>query len=480
MTLPARAAAVRGDDYQYAAGWYWACRALTDPDVVSVSVEDAGGGSFDDVVVCHRTRPSSYKQVKSSNTAETVVTERWLTTAVTPAGQSPLQHFYATWARLRDQHPQRPELALVTNRGLDPADPILALRDNLTETVADRLRSRSARSAPGTARRRWAEHLGVSETKLLDFLADLRFQTEGSEASWDRQARDVMRAAGLRDDDDAVARGKQLVREWVKTGAGPQSVAGVRQQVTEAGLLARSGTLVLAVHGVDRRPSPLRPTVELHWVDRYVGLTSHARRDLVDGRDRAVFEDELHAAVRTLESFGVPRVHVTGSMRLPTWFTIGHALPDVRGWVVSCDQRGAEWRSDTAPVPVEPRILAQQTLGQGDDLAVGIALTQDLSTDVSEYLRGSGASVAELLVLGPAGEPGRASVPDAGYAVGWAHAARKVIRAQTARLRPPRVHLFLAGPAGAALMLGHHWNLMPVTVCYEHQGYDYAPGWIVQ
>jgi hypothetical protein len=51
MTLPARAAALRGDDFQHVIGFYWAYQALRDPDIVSVSIEDAHGGAFDDVVV---------------------------------------------------------------------------------------------------------------------------------------------------------------------------------------------------------------------------------------------------------------------------------------------------------------------------------------------------------------------------------------------------------------------------------------------
>jgi hypothetical protein len=36
--------------------------------------------------------------------------------------------------------------------------------------------------------------------------------------------------------------------------------------------------------------------------------------------------------------------------------------------------------------------------------------------------------------------------------------------------RGPRLDLFLAARAGAAPMLGHHWNLIPPTAVYEHLG----------
>jgi hypothetical protein len=73
MALPARAAAIRGDDFQHAIGWCWASRALTDSDIDSVSIEDAGGGSFDDVVVRRRAGKDSFWQIKTSNYGSTDV-----------------------------------------------------------------------------------------------------------------------------------------------------------------------------------------------------------------------------------------------------------------------------------------------------------------------------------------------------------------------------------------------------------------------
>ena len=169
------------------------------------------------------------------------------------------------------------------------------------------------------------------------------------------------------------------------------------------------------------------------------------------------------------------RVHVTGAMRLPMWFATGARLPDVRGWVVSADQRNVEWSSDAPPTTVEARELRRVELGLGDDLAVGIALTHNLAEDVEGYVRSSQLPVCELLTLGPADGPRQTAVPDASFAVGWVHAARTRIIAAVRQLRPPQVHLFFAAPQGAALMLGHHWNLLPRTTVYEHLGTTYAP-----
>ncbi|PWU52434.1 hypothetical protein DLJ47_18840, partial [Micromonospora sp. S4605] len=78
------------------------------------------------------------------------------------------------------------------------------------------------------------------------------------------------------------------------------------------------------------------------------------------------------------------------------------------------------------------------------------------------------------------GGPSQTAVPSAEFAVGWAQAARAQIRKSVRRTRAARLHLFFAAPQGAALMLGHHWNLMPPTVVYEHLGKTYAPAMTIR
>jgi hypothetical protein len=475
MTVPARAAALRGDDYQHLIGWYWACQSLVDADIISVSIEESAGGAFDDIVVRRHTGRDCYDQIKSSNTDETIVDSVWLTTATAAKGKSPLRHFHATWAAHRHETP-RPQFRLTTNRTFDPKDPVLKLRDKHSNTVHRLLQPKSARSFAGKQRKAWATHLGITEAELLEFLSEFELHHEGGETSWFRQARDAMRAAGLRTDDAAVIRGRDLVRDWVKTGAGPQTRDAIRRQVAEADLLARTGTLIFAVHAIDRPAHSLQPAVTVDFVDLYEGATDRERRQLRDPGDwQGVVMPSLAKATRDLEAFGIRRVHITGAMRLPMWFAIGVRLPDIRGWVLSVDQRTDEWRSNTPPAHVDARQIGGVELGQGPDLAVAAALTHEITADVADYLRGVTAPVHELLALGPVSGPGQGAVPNAAFAVGWVHAARARIRDAVKRTGAPRLHLFFAAPQGAVLMLGHHWNLMPPTTVYEHLGSTYAP-----
>jgi hypothetical protein len=69
-------------------------------------------------------------------------------------------------------------------------------------------------------------------------------------------------------------------------------------------------------------------------------------------------------------------------MRLPLWFVVGRALPDVRGWVLSLDQRTDEWSADVAPEDIAARVLTETGIGSGHDLAIAISITHDVTTDV--------------------------------------------------------------------------------------------------
>lgn len=475
--LSARSAAVRGDQYQYALAWRHACDALTDPGVESISVEDPSGGHFDDVVVRRRdASPDRYLQVKSSNSGSGVVDETWLTTPVTSAGRSPLQHFHATWQSL--SHGGRPfVLTLYTNRGIDSSDPILgALRDNKDAgiRVAD-LRSAAPGRAAGRARSRWAAHLNVTEDELYAFLTDVRWVQSGPEAGLREDAVAPMRLAGLRYDDEAVELGIAYIRELVTDAIGSRTREQLRDDLAARNMFARDAELVLAVDAIDRPTSAHHAHARLDWVDRFDGAEARSRYHPVDADDwNALFLADLEQVRAQLEAYPTRRVFVTGAMRLAAHFAVGFELPDVRHWVLSTDQRGTIWRTDAQPNTAATACLSEVVIEQGNEVAVAVALSNDISDDVVDYVRARHLPVSSVLILKPEDGPSAASVPDAAWLVNWVHGARDQVR-RPAR-RATGVHLFMSAPAAAALFLGHRWNTVPgpLTV-YEFDGREYFP-----
>lgn len=481
MALHARAAAVRGDDFQYTLGWYHACEALTEPGIISVSVEDADAQSFDDVAVLREDGHHLYRQAKNSNYGNVPLAEAWLLGAK-GKGKSPLRHYYDSWQALR--HTGTPTFDLVTTRSVDPEDPLLKMRDLNTCLLMPKAAEGSGRTDVGKARKRWAQALGITEPELLEFLGEFHMVTTDNETAWRGQTKPLMRLAGLRHDDEAVRVGVDIVREWVKTGAGPRTPAQIRHEAGAAGLLAQGSRVVLAVHAIGHPSSSNLPTLKLDWVDRYDGDSDRTRRVLRDPAGWTDLDRELTAAEATLGEYGVRRVLVEGAMRLGVWFAVGAAFPETRRWQLETDQRGEAWSSDAAP---EDDSHAARLLGErlkldceSADAAVIVALTLDSRDDVIEFVTANDLASTLLTVTTQSG-PGRDSIQDGAHARNWARSARELIRAQLKELdaRPKQLHLFLAAPAGAALLLGHDWNLLPQTLVYEHTGTSYIPSMTV-
>jgi SMODS-associated and fused to various effectors sensor domain len=478
MKLPARAAAVRGDNYQYAIAWLHAADALTDPAVASISVEDAGGGQFDDIVV-RRTdhNPDHFEQAKSSNSGNVVVDEEWLTTPATTQGRSPLQHFHATWRALREGD-RLFALALTTNRGFDNVHPLLGpLRDNFTARIrVDELCDKGPRSNAKRALRAWVEHLESDEAEILQFLEVVRWEQAGSEGSIRDNAKRAMRLAGLRDDDEAVEIGIAIVREWVMTGAGPQTPDELRIAVDKHNLLDDSAQLTLLVNGIDRPANAEPAHVTIDWVDRFPDAPPERRYEASNPQDwTGQFPEDLHRAQTSLEQYRARHVLVTGAMRQAMHFATGRTLPDVRRWVLAVNQRGEIWTSDAKPQRnVHARVLERRAIDQGSDIAVAVCLANDVTEAVSGFLTDRGVPVGTLLALGPDDAPGGTAVPSNSWLTAWVRSARDAVRDEARAAS--RIHLFMSGPASAALLLGHQWNaLAPDTVVYEYDQRTYFP-----
>ncbi len=478
MKPPARGAAVRGDDYQYAVAWVHACKALTDAGIVSVSVEDAGAGQFDDVAVRRSDdRPDRYFQVKSSNAGGVAVDDAWLTTPATEKGQSPLQHFYRTWKNLTERG--RPfELTLLTNRSFDNGHALLgAARDNYTCRIrVDDVRGATPRTDIGKVRDAWAEHLKIDADELLAFLNVVRWEQAGAEETWRDTAKPLMKLAGLRNDDEAVEVGIGIIRELVKTGGGPQTTDQLRKAVDNKNLSASSAQLVLAVHAIDRPESPDPAHVTIDWVDQFAGEDAWSRYHATDPAAwTSTFPADLHRARTSLGMYRSRRVLVTGALRLPTHFAVGYELADVRKWVLSVDQRGEIWTTDADPAPdVTATVLARTLIEQGEDLAVAIALSNDLTEDVCLHIKEQQLPVKTVLTLGPDTAPGVKGVPSNEWLTAWTRSARDTVSREARRAG--RVHLFINAPASAALLLGHQWNAVPApTTVYDFDRRGYFP-----
>lgn len=239
MTLPAQAALLRGSNYHLAIGWLWACKMLHGPErILAVSVEDAAGGAFDDIVVRRAVGRDLYIQSKSSNYADVIIDGEWLLTPVTAGGRSPLERFYGTYFDLVAAG-RTFSLELWTNRGFDHDNPLLGdlLDLRYDRIVTDDVIAAGERSRAGKERDLWMEHLGIDWGEFAAFLNAVRWKHAESEPDIRDQAKPWMKLAGLRNDRSALAIGLDIVREWILDGRGPQNAADVGRQAVAMGLV---------------------------------------------------------------------------------------------------------------------------------------------------------------------------------------------------------------------------------------------------
>ena len=478
--LSASGARIRGDDYQHLFAWIQVLRAIqVGSDVVEIGIEDPEAGNADDVTVYRDGGGREYYQVKSSVEAREAAGVEWLMNPSRAGGPSILQGFYSLWASEGDG--RRPKLSLVTNRLAVDGDPILSRRDGRDGTVTRGVQLAAPKSETGVARRRLADHLQVREEELLLFLDDLSFSLGKTNDDWMELAKPHMFAAGLRHDQGAVTEGMRIVRDWVTAGQRKLTTAQLREAVENLKRPDDLPAASLLIQAIDRDSVPEASTIVLDWANSFPGGEARVRRL---PHDQALWNDkfrpELRWAAQDLRGQGQSNVLVRGFMRLPTWFAAGVELNRTAGFQVASFQGETAWSSEGTLSDIDIK-QAGTSFGDGDDIAIGVALAFDLSPDVLAYLRDQRMDVGHYVCLQPAGGASNQAIRGAAEARSWAYEVRDSVRRIVQEYGPKRIHLFLAGPHGAVLLLGHLWDRMPATQLYEDLGPSkgYSPSYLI-
>lgn len=469
----ASAARLSGDDYQHLYTLMHAVRLLRDDvwGVTRVRMEVGGAGNVDDLIVEHGDRPPLYHQVKFSRRAgDEPLDHTWFTEAG-DAKRSPLQRFHDSYTQLTVGD-DRPQMALVTNRLPARNDPILRHVEGRDGRLVPRLVIPTAGSESGRLRRAWAEHLDLSEDELYELLDHLRIRAgSGSFEEMQGRCADVMLAAGLRADPDAVMLGYGVMRNLIEEGCDELDADAMRELVAQHKLEATRGTASLLVQAIDRAPYPESATVALDWVDYFEGDEPRARRQLRDPEAAITeMEADLVAARQRIRAAGFDRVLIGGAFRLDVGFAIGAALSDLAGFELTVTQGGQRWGTEGETTPFTLR-AEEHALDLGDDLAVCLSISNDIADDVLEFV--SGLPVKQLTTLTPESGPSRQSVDGAASARGAAQAVLDAVR--DASRAHSRIHLFQSVPNGVSVMLGHVWNRVPPTRLYADGSPGYTP-----
>jgi hypothetical protein len=467
-----------GDDYQHLVAWNRALRSLLPGRrMLAIELEAIDAGNVDDVVVRYDQPPHEFTQVRFAVDASTPLDSGYLLQTAAPGGTSMLQKFHASWRQLRGE--AEPYMQLVTNRGVNTTDRFLTVIDGITARLMPAAGQATSSSTIGKTRAAWAEHLHADEEELLQLLGCLHFRVGRPYEAEAEHAGDLMLAAGMRNDTGAIRLGVDRMRRWVLEGRRKLTADQLAVGIDGLGLQTADPAATLLIQAIARDPLPEDVTEALDWVGLFQGDEPWARRKTRDADAyRQVMHPQLRKAADRLIAAGHRRVVVRGAMRLATWFAAGHAFPEVRGVQLVCGHRGQPWSSDDAPQMTNIDASIVIGLGQGDDLAVALAVAAEPVEDVIAFARGNELPVDAVARVALPGGSRAARIADGGHAVGVVHAIRDEMRRLLRETAARRIHLFLAAPAGLALLLGHRWNRIAPTVVYEDLGLDgYQPAY---
>jgi hypothetical protein len=469
LTRPGRSAVrITGDYYQWLVAWHGCVTSLYDKaqrradPVIAVGVEVDGVGNLDDVVLYRKDPPHTRMQVKYAVDSRSPVDTKYLTEPSIAGGPSILHKIAEGWTEVsRDGVPV--DLVLMTNRAPSATDALLAGRDARTGLLMPAAGEQTRHSARGKARAVWAGASGLAEDQLLAMLNVLRFETARDLRHLEEAVSLLMIANGLRADHQHVRAGADWVAEQVQNGHRRLDVAMIEKAVIKREMRLEPARSMLSIATLKPDPLQAQAAHALDWVDRFAGKDAFAKRRPLPPATWMQLQAEIYQIPDHL--VGVHRLMVTGSLRQATAFTVGSTMRMVTNISLAVQQGTQLWTTDTDyPEPTAPTVTEHQ-VGQGDELAIGVAVATHMADDVLAYLRAHQVPVSRLLVLQPPAGPKDNSIDTPAAAVALAVGIRDVTR--RAVKNAPRVHLFLAGPMGVSLLLGHRWNRVAPTTVYE-------------
>jgi hypothetical protein len=456
-----------GDDYQHLVTLNEALRAMRGNGVVAVTVEADGAGNVDDIVLHDESGPARFTQVKHAVDAKTPVNSDYLLQPTRKGLRSLLQRFRDSWQQLREA--RTPEMVLVTDRDIDPNDDIFKVLDRRTGRLVPDFADKSLDSERAV----WAEHLDTNDEELIDLLGALRFETGRSMAAERELAQVQMEALGLADDQRAVDSAMAFVRGWVQERDRTLTV----REVTDA-LIERVGRRtdprgLLVVEGIDDHAAGDAADVTVRFVELYLGDEPYSRFELRSPADwQDVVWGDLVGAAATFSGRGLHDVVVAGAMRLPMWFATGCAFRGVEGFNVSTTRLGQEWTS--REIGAKPALEVEVVeVGDGSDRRIAVVLSIAADAADAGLAHAKLLGVGTVVLIAPAAGPSSGAISDAPAGTAMAEAIRNAVREHLAP-NTTEVHLYLAAPAGLALVLGNRWNRLRQTVVYEHTPAGYV------
>ncbi len=335
---------LNGDECQHLYSWWHVLSLLRRRDhVTRVRVEDADGGSVDDVTVHHE--PGSGKpeefyhyffQVKyHENQAQHYSSEKLQERKGN--GTSLLQKFFSTWKRLTAEHPGKQiKLYLVSNWSWTrEGDKLGECLNSHEGKLSNEFFESGPKSDIGKIREEWREHLAATPKEFRSFIEALHLQLgEGSFRQLQQMVSDRMEHVGLQHDQNALAVAVDVIRIWIRTKQSDITVDLLEQVLRERNLyLPADGERCVTVYlnTITEGAFDLTPDFVLDWRRYFEGrpdLKGHQLKRPEYWNKKLL--PELHTVLADVRKTTNCRlIRARGLARLSAWFAFGHTFSEV-------------------------------------------------------------------------------------------------------------------------------------------------------
>lgn len=159
------------------------------------------------------------------------------------------------------------------------------------------------------------------------------------------------------------------------------------------------------------------------------------------------------------------RIKLTGNRRLSTSLAIGSTMSAVAGFTIGMESReGQMWWTDDHATDQTPPYTFTSTLmdGSGNSLTVVVSIIRQIASQVESCLPDLGLNGMPVLLI-ESDQP-IVSAQQANLVVG--RVKQEIVQVM-GKTKCRDIHLFMAGPAFLALLLGHRLNAIGPIQCYE-------------
>ena len=478
------AALRKGHAYQARVFWLKLLKLRTNNYVKSVTLESDRVSFVDDVVVSYsepildrvtgkREVVYEFFQCKYHMTQHSAFThENLIDPKFINNQNSMLKRLYDAYVELsKELHPNSYRLYIFSNWNWANQD-VLSKHFH-EETIRSTFYENGPRSAAGQVRSKLAAHLSISEEKLHAFLNTVRFTLGKNLVDLARDMEPYLKLAGLEPIDPTATHipYDSLAWEFFAQGRNSFDEVAFNQMIYEEKLIVtpqrkHSEISIQSFAQFARRPTDLQV----------------ARLDLLPLFDRrfpiedAYWKKEIPKKISAfmlnekLMDFQQP-IHLFFDCHLSIAFFAGHLVSRKhRIQIIPTQKNGSDYTLWEQSVPdTDTNLWEFQTVGKIDEeVILEISVTHHIQKQLQSYLSTQGYSELPHIRVAPIDGVGSTAVS------GGTHAWQLGYQlAEQLRERIPdtcqTVHLFFAGPAALAYVLGHTLrHITPYIQLYEY------------